>query len=252
MAGVDHVSHSQLQTWDKCPRQWEYRYVKKLSSKPSSELILGGAYHKALDTYFKHKIEKGEDMDVEDCLDAFIDEWRHRIKEAPVNWGYKNENSQLTLGLALVEEYIESTAPEVFPASSEETFVVKVSGVDFICIIDLQDINRVVIDHKTAGRPYQQRDVDKDLQASAAALVLNRGIVFQNHVAVKAKTPYIQIVKTMRVVADIEWFTNKVGLTVKLMNSGNAPPSVDSWVCSPLYCPYWDNCRSELTRKSFS
>lgn len=249
---LDHISHSQTQLWDRCARQWEYRYVKLIPSRPSGELVLGGSYHHALDTNFSQKVKSYEDLPVEDCLDAFAGEWSRRIKdEGPVNWGKKEANEQMSIGLGLVEEYMNSTAPEVQPLFSERTFHSEVAGVNFTYIMDLQDENKIVVDHKTAGRAFQQRDVDKDLQASAGAFVLERSIVYHNHIAVKTTVPYIQIMKTIRVAADIEWWVTKVSLTIKQMMSGVAPPSIDSWLCSPLYCPYWDLCRGELTRRTF-
>jgi len=252
MIELDHVSHSQLQLWDRCARHWEYRYVKQIPSRPSGELVLGGAYHHALDVNFSQKVDSSEDLPIEDCLDAFSDEWGIRIRdEEQINWGEKNPNDQMTKGLELVEEYMSSTAPEVQPLFSERTFHSEIAGVNFIYIMDLQDENKIVIDHKTAGRAFQQRDVDKDLQASAGAFVLGRSIVYHNHIAVKTVVPYIQIKKTIRVAADIEWWVNKVTLNIEQMMSGIAPPSIDSWLCNPLYCPYWDLCRGELTRKTF-
>jgi len=252
MVELNHISHSQIQLWDRCPRQWEYRYMKLIPSIPSGELVLGGAYHAALDFNFKQKIDSREDLSTEECLDMFAKEWGKRVRrEESVNWGKKDPDRLMLVGLALVEEYIDSTAPTVQPLFSERTFRTEVAGIDFIYIMDLQDENKIVIDHKTAGRPYIQLDVDKDLQASAAAFVLGRSIVFHNHVAVKVKIPYIQIVKTIRVAADIEWWIKKVSLTVEHMMSGIAPPNIDSWLCNPLYCSCWDMCRGELTRRTF-
>lgn len=249
---LDHISHSQLQLWDRCSRQWEYRYVKKYPSYPSSDLILGGAYHKALDVNYSQKITSFEDLPVEDCLDAFADEWKARIRSSErVIWGKKDANTQIGIGLGLVEEYMASRAYQIQPMYSERTFHTEVAGVDFTYVMDLQDENKIVIDHKTAGRAYQQRDINKDLQASAGAFVLDSQIVYHNHVAVKSRIPYIQVIKTIRLREDIDWWVAKVTLNIEQMRSGIAPPSIESWLCNPLYCPYWDDCRGELTRSTY-
>jgi hypothetical protein len=106
-----------------------------------------------------------------------------------------------------------------------------------------------VIDHKTSSKKYTQDDVDKDIQASAEAFVLDKAIVFQNHVAIKPINK-IQIVKSYRLKEDIDWWLAMTKGIIKQMNSGIAPPRAmkGDYLCSSKYCPYWDKCRVGLAR----
>ena len=249
---LDHVSHSQISMWLRCPQQWEYRYVRGLKAPPSSALILGGAYHSALEVNFKQKINSGEDLPVDSCLDAFSDSWNYRLKETEtILWENKDQNMIKDQGINLVREYQITTSSSVQPVKVEETYIKEVAGVKFLCIVDLVNVQEEVIDHKTSARAYTQEDVDKSLQANAEAFALGRGIAFQNHVAIKTKVPRIQIVKSYRTSADIDWWYLMVARILIHMKSGIAPPNPTQWSCSGKWCGYHNLCRKGLARSIF-
>lgn len=249
---LDHVSHSQIGMWLRCPKQWEYRYVQGLKVPPSGALIEGRCYHETLERNFKQKIVTREDMPLDDCLDAFSLAWdASLLEEEFIDWERGDPGRVKDEGIGLVKEYRLTTSPSVLPLKVEETHVSEVAGVKFVCIVDLEDVSLAVIDHKTSARKYIQDDVDKDIQASAAAFVLNRGIVFYNHVAVKTKTPQIQIVKTYRTRSDIDWWATMAAQVVAQMRTGIAPPRPTGWWCSERFCGYYEQCRGECARSYF-
>lgn len=252
---LDHVSHSQINMWLRCPRQWQYRYVDGLKIPPSGALIVGSAYHSALEGNFQQKITTQTDLPLADCLDLFSDAWEDRLlEEELVIWEKLGPGECKDQGADLVKEYIVSTSPSVQPIQVERTYTSDVAGVKFVCRVDLEDVHRAVIDHKTAARPYSQDDVDGDIQASAEAYALGRPIVFYNHIALKLRAPRIQVVKSYRRRVDIDWWLDMATGVVRQMESGVAPPrSIDAfgkkgfW-CSERFCGYYERCRGELTR----
>lgn len=249
---LDHVSHSQIEMYLRCPRQWEYRYVHGLKIPPSGALIEGGCYHEALERNFKQKIYTQEDLPLEECLDTFSVVWDARLLgEEFIDWEDQDPGRIKDEGISLVEKYMMTTSPSVQPAKVEEPYVSEIAGVKFICVVDLEEVSLAVVDHKTSGRKYTQADVDKTLQASAAAFVLNRGIVFYNHIALKTRTPTIQIVKTYRTHSDISWYVDMVVGIIAQMKTGLAPPrpvdafGKDGWWCNERFCGYYSRCRGE-------
>lgn len=255
---LDHVSHSQIEMWLRCPKQWEYRYVYGLKVPPSGALIEGGCYHETLERNFKIKIHTQEDLPLEECLDTFSVVWDARLLEGEyINWEGRNPGNIKDEGIGLVREYISTISPSVQPVKVEEPYVSEVAGVKFVCVIDLEEVSLAVIDHKTSARVYTQADVDKNLQATAAAFVLGRGIVFYNHIALKTRVPQIQVVKTYRTRADIEWWATMAAQIVQQMKAGMAPPrSVDAfgkdgWWCSERFCGFYERCRGECMRSYF-
>lgn len=258
MAILDHVSHSQLGMWQRCPRQWQYRYVEGLKIAPSGALIEGGCYHETLEKNFKAKIHTQEDLPLKDCLDIFSTVWDARLLgEEFIDWEELDPGTIKDEGIGLVEKYMLTTSPSVQPVKVEEAYVSEVAGVKFVCIIDLEEVSLAVIDHKTSTKKYTQADVDKSLQATAAAFVLGRGIVFYNHVALKTRVPTIQVVKSYRTHADIDWWVNMAAQVVQQMKTGIGPPRPvdafgrDGWWCSPKWCGYYERCRGECTRSYF-
>lgn len=251
---LNHVSHSQLNLWNKCPRQWEYAYVRGLHRPSSAPLLIGSAYHETLEENFRKKMILGHDLDFDICYDFFSTVWDVNLRKAwLVNWGKTNAGAAKDVGLSLVATYLEDVAPLVVPKQVEQTLNSNVGGVNFVLRLDLIDSNNVIVDHKTASslRFYSQDDVDKDMQASATAFALNKPIVFHFHVAVKSKVPYIHVAKTYRTQADIDWWYNKAVAIIEHMKSGYAPPREDGWWCSPDYCGFHDICRKDLARSIF-
>jgi len=233
----------------RCSKQWFYRYVEGLKVPPSGALIEGRAYHETLEENFKQKITSKEDLPVDDCLDIFSTAWDSiLLEEETIEWEGKKPGSLKDQGTGLVGEYISSTSSIVQPVRVEETAISEVAGVKFVLRFDLEDENKALIDHKTSARRYNQEDVDKDLQASATAFALNRPIIYYNHVAVKKKSPVIQIVRTHRLRSDIDWWAEMAASVVTQMKSGIAPPRPTGWWCSPRFCGFYDLCRGDLAR----
>lgn len=245
----DHVSHSQINMWQRCPRQWYYRYVRGLRLPPSGPLILGGSYHTALEVNFKQKVISQADLPINDCLDAFSASWDGRVAGAEdIDWQERKPGELKDMGVALVGTYRTKISPTVQPALVEQPFISEIAGVKFVLIMDLQDTNEIVIDHKTAGKSYTQDDVDRDIQASAVSHVLGRPITFQNHIALKLKVPRIQILETTRGPEDTQWWLNMAEMIVEQMKTGIAPPRPTGWWCSEKWCGYHKICKTELSK----
>ncbi len=246
---LDHISHSQLALWQGCPRQWQYVYVDKLPRGTSAALILGNCYHATLEEYFKMKLLLGQDPDIDILLDFFSTQWNKMFFSAwDIDFGKSSRGEQKDLGIALLSKYMEEIAPTIIPAQVELEMECVVHGVTFVLRCDLITTGNIVIDHKTSAKHYTQAQVDADSQASATAYALHRPIVFQNHVAVKTKIPDIQIMRTYRTHADINWWYRKASAMVVHMQSGYAPPNEDYMYCSPKLCKFFDICKKDLAR----
>lgn len=226
--------------------------MKGIKIPPSGALVEGRCYHKSLQVNFEQKVSTLQDLPLDDCLDAFSTEWREAISEyGEVNWEGSRPEDIKNEGCSLVRAYMTSVAPAVQPSLVEEWYVLDVAGVTFVMRIDLIDAEGTVIDHKTSSRAYSQAEVDRDMQASAAAFSLSRPIIFEYHVAIKYTEPKIRPVRTVRTREDIEWWLDAVTGIITQMKTGVAPPRSNGWHCSPEYCGYWSMCRGSLTRSYF-
>lgn len=248
---INHVSHSQINMWQRCPKQWEFRYVRGLKEPPSAALFEGSCYHRTLEFYFNQKMKTGRDLPLDDCLDLFATVWDDKLQlDENIDWGGKKPSVIKDEGVGLVGAYRSEVSYKVVPVMVEHYFTTQVAGVEFVLIMDLLDENDVAIDHKTSSRIYTQDKVDRDLQASATAFALGRPIEFHNHVAVKGKFPHIQIIKTYRALEDIDWWKLMTAKIILQMKSGIAPPRPTDWWCAPRWCGYYDRCRGNLMRRA--
>ncbi len=248
MLSIDHLSHSQIVSWLMCPRQWYYRKVEKIPEPLAPNLMLGSAYHSALEANFKYKMKSKDDLPISQCLDVYESAWEEQVKSRDINWGRSTPGDVRNLGSRLVTAYITTVAPTIQPKMVEQWMETEIAGVKFVIRMDLIDDQDRVIDHKTAAKAYTQNDVDKDLQASASAFVLGKSIIFYNHVAVKTANPYIQIIKTARLPGDVEWWKDMVTSIIEHMKTGYAPPRPDGWWCNEMYCSFYSRCRGGCTR----
>jgi len=249
---LGHVSHSQIEMFLRCPRQWEHRYIEGRIIPPGGALVFGGSYHTALEYNFQHKIQTSDDMPVDDCVDCFVDAWNHAVgqweeRSLPVVWGDDNPNALMKTGIALVQKYRTEIAPSVIPARVEHRYSLKVAGTLFVGATDVELEGEVdVIDHKTASKSSNQADLDNALQPSAHAFALGRELVYEHHIAVKTSKPHIQILRTKRTHGDIVWWLDLATLVIAQMRTGLYPPNPNGWHCSPKWCGYWDLCKGGI------
>jgi len=240
---LNHVSHSQIELFNSCPRKWEYDYVKGIKSPQNPALFLGDCYHRVLEKNFRYKMSSGEDIDIDIIGDIFETQWNEMREKSDIDWMGESPIRLRDIGITLICEYINEVAYTITPAFVEKEVKSMIGDVPFVAKIDLIDDCGRVIDHKTSGKAYSQKDINEDMQPSAYAYALGREINYSNHVAIKKGTPRIQIVNTYRDRADIEWWYNRAYCTVQQMKSGYYPARTDSWKCSVDYCFHYNDCR---------
>jgi len=258
MAGtVDHISPSQVGMWRRCPKQWMFRYVDKIFSPPGVALLLGSAYHTALETNFLQKIQSGQDLPLKDTLDAFSDGWdTYRLGRAKneegdyvefdrVEWGDDDSGKVKDTGLHMVKTYMEEIAPSVRPVTVEQQLNVQVGNLMVEQRADLLTDEYVLVDHKTAARKMVQSDADRELQPISYMLGMRRVVPFQFHVAVKIKKPYVDVVNVRKTTDDMSWYIRILLETRRAMESGIFPPNDSGWWCSEKYCGYWKMCKGK-------
>lgn len=250
---LDHVSHSQLNLWERCPRQWQAKYVRGIWTPSSDALIVGSCYHSVLEENFKFKIETGEELDLDIAYDVLDTAWnKYLAKNSDIRWLQNTQGNAKDLTFALAAKYIEEISPTVDPLQVEKWYETFIGDTKFVLRMDLMLKSGAVVDHKTSGRAYTESAVHRDPQATASAFVLDRPIVFYNHVAIKTKTPRIQVIKSMRNNADIAWWYTKAEAIIEHMKSGYAPPRDDGWWCNPRYCGIYNDCMKDLARTIYT
>jgi len=167
-----HLSLSQIEMYRRCPKQWEFRYVKGIKSPPTSSLILGISVHASIAHNYKTKYRTKKLANRNEIMDAFSYEYdnadidglsyEERLK-------YKQDKD---IGYKLTERHYCDLSPTVMPVTlPEQKFEISLPGVKrkIIGFVDVQgNINGskkpFVIDNKTGARRYNQWEVDINTQ----------------------------------------------------------------------------------------
>lgn len=210
-----HISISQVKTYLRCPKQYEFSYVQKIKSKPSFALDFGSAVHKGIEHNYKQKLVSGKDCDVNEMVTVYVDEIAERKKVARDTYtkkelkdsGYDTDSrDDEPLGIGLLKQYHREVAPTVKPIHVEQPFELKFIEPElrpFYGIIDLIDDEKKVRDAKTSASKFTQDEVDLDIQLTGYAYAYKQitgenAAGLQNDVLVKSKTPQIQMISTTR------------------------------------------------------
>jgi putative RecB family exonuclease len=243
-------SHSQYEAFKACGRAYEFKYVKNLRTPPSPAMARGTAIHAGVETALIAKKE-GRESSL-DAMLALVSDSFDKAKEDITEWGDEDPGKLKDTAVSLYRVFHAAALPKMNPIEIEEPFVVKVGSVTVRGIIDLVDHEKenpgdpgkiVVADLKTSAAKWSQNEVDKDTQLSLYTAVKGQ-INARIDNLVSTKTPAYHRLSTVRGPADHRNLTEDYEQTVDLIKKGVFPmTSMDSWKCTPKWCPYWGNCR---------
>src|SRR5690606_17943607 len=163
------LSVSQVRTYLRCPRQYEYIYINKMRPPVTSSLLLGRSFHKAIEMANRVKLEDGEIMAVEDVKDTFSDAWES--EKAQVEWEDGEDQGQLKdSGLAMTSHYYQEVGQKLRPKLIEQGTTVDIDGVPVKVVIDLVERDGKIRDFKTAKRVTAKDEADRSIQLSTYAM----------------------------------------------------------------------------------
>jgi hypothetical protein len=244
---------SEIQTFLKCGKQWEFRYVMGIKTPPKAALTVGSSVDAAVTRNLIEKVKSGADLPTQDVLDAYSTDFDLRAKETA--WGEDSEGAQKDMGASLVKLHHEQIAPSIAPASVQESFVIETdAGYDLGGTIDLTETSGVVADTKTSKLKYAENAIERALQPAMydfayEALHGKRAEGFRFDVLIKpTKTlpPKIQRVVGKVTDADRSWLFETITQVDKAIKAGVAQPAADgAWWCSKDWCGYWSMCKGK-------
>lgn len=250
------LSYSQINTWDLCPRSYEYRYIKKIPIIKGGRMIAGSVYHRAV-CYALGSKANGFDVSEEEIYDVITNAWDAEVgssivKEGEdavleakkIDWGDDVPDKLKDRVIALTMLYLKDKLPLLQPLRVEKKHSIEISPeLSLMGYIDVEFSDGNIADHKFSKKRMNQNEVDNSMQASAYATILDRPLTCAFHQALDQKKLDIDIITTNRTIEDIEWYIKKVIQTSELIKTGIFPPNTTSWKCSPDYCDYYADCR---------
>ena len=238
MGEVLRLSPSSINMFLRCQYQWYLRHVKGLKVPPKAALVVGLAFHKGEEVNFTQKIDTGEDLPLDDVMDAYDTEFEQRAEEVE-EWE-EDKGKVKDEGYGLLKVYHTTLAPLVKPLLVEDWVEEELdSGIVLYGKRDVVTEDLAVIDLKTANRKPSSIGLDYQLQLELYAVQSDIRKAFI-HYAIKTKKPQTLVLehelpKEQRLLKVV----NSVAQAIKeALRTGNFIPNGlgHSWACQ--YCGY--------------
>ena len=243
---IEHISATQIGMYQRCPRQWAYRYVLKVKSPPDAAILCGSGMHHAAEVGMLEKSVTGENPKPDDAADAARDYVANEFAAGEVVLSQKDTRGGIVdKAVRLTRKWAEDAAPLVEPVGVEQSFDTEISGIKVIGRFDVVT-DSSIIDWKSSSRKPARAQIANSPQTEVYALVSGRAVNYiyvvdsvRNGPAVHEAPLTDDEVNTARAVATATVEDVSAG-----MASGVWPRNRNGWHCSPDRCGYYRRCMS--------
>jgi CRISPR/Cas system-associated exonuclease Cas4 (RecB family) len=242
---------SEIHTFLKCGKQWEFRYLRGIKTPPRAAATVGRVVDKAVTHNLIEKVRTGSDVSKQEVLDVFSTQFDAEAKET--EWGEDSPGEQKDVGAKLVAIHHEQVAPSIKPATVQEEFVIETdAGYDLGGTFDLTETDDTLGDTKTSNKAYTQDGVDDSIQATLydfayEAIRKRPAKHFRFDVLIKPTVknpPRVQQLITKPSQTRREDLFDTINQMHKAIQAGVALPAPEgSWWCSKNWCGYWHLCK---------
>lgn len=247
---TDYLSHTQINMYRRCPKQFEFRYVKGIKRAPTSALVLGSSVHRGIEHNYISKYKKKKAAPMDEVMDAYADLFDK--SKGGADFEGKKPSTVKDVGYQMVQAHYTNLAPTVQPISlPEQEFNIRMPGVTksikgFMDVRAITKAGKTIIDNKTAGRKKSDIEVVTDDQltmyAYAEKLITGeapKAVAFDIMINSSGKVSTQRSV-TRRGPARFKALEETVQQVESGMKAGIFPPTSNSMICS--WCGYKDLC----------
>ena len=272
-----YLSVSAINTYLKCPTQFEHRYIDRQRGPSSAAAMQGKCMHTVIEHAYRYKKTELEDPTQEFIQDTYTDAFMENIahRKELLRDEHETDDFLALQGNVVLETWRKLKLPKVNPVDIEVTYMQNVAGVPLVGVIDLVDhqdlgipatqgANRrydpfahKVVDTKTVKRTWNQDMADNSLQLSMYSIATGlpdlrvdclvkgnpKSII---NAGTRTKGPSIVELDTRRRAGQNQWAMQLVTQVARAIQAGSFPPcSPESWACSAKYCGFWGMCRGK-------
>lgn len=255
-------SPSQFGTYQRCPRQYYYRYIQDLILPPGISLIRGTAIHHGAEVVHKHTIKHGQPLSLEEAHQSVSDVFDKRKVEVE-DWEDSNPGQVKDRTLNNFRVYYVQAVPVIRPVAVEKTFAVKMGIVPVRGVIDLIDripgdysigddpeqpppMVEAVADLKTGSKIWSEQRIDHEPQLTFYSIVENTDRVRIDFLLDQKSGSRYEPKRSSRRAHDRKLLIEDLEEVVDNIKHGIFPRcDCTSWVCTPKYCGYYQRCRGE-------
>lgn len=253
---VREYHQSEIQTYLKCGKMWEFRYVHGIKSPPAAALTVGRSVDEAINHNLLQKIKSGVDVSESEVVDTCATVFEKEAIET--EWKPDEDpGAEKDSAIECVKVYHKEIAPNVQPASVQERFILHTdAGFNLGGTIDIVEKTDIVADNKTANKKYDDNAIFRAIQPAMydfafEALHGRPALGFRLDVMIKPTAKQgarIQQVKSTVTPSDRQWLFETIHAVDKAIRAGVALPAPDlpgAWWCSAKFCGYWHMCKGK-------
>lgn len=260
-AGLQHLSHTSVDLYLRCPEKWRRRYIDREYEPAGGYQVVGRAVHAAEAQSYHEMVETGEPHSTEQVVDEFVTQLANEQRdEAEIDWDGEDPGAMKDRGVSMVANYHKVIVPTMKPTLVENEFNIKlhpdhnwtIKGyIDVIASTDdgflakpsgPHDIKTVKKAHDYADSiqatlytyaTMEEDDEDKTFSVHELK-VLRDGPHADVREVTRDREAQLRHLKRIAMIArEIEW-------RVQTGEWQGAAPG--TWWCSQKYCGYWDTC----------
>ena len=168
-----HLSHSSYTRFLLCPEDWRRHYLHGERIAPSGAMFLGSRVDDALTIYYRHLLERGEALTLDQLTDAYRDHWSSssnpKSRTRGIHWDAElDEQAAFDIGL----DALELTFAELIPQLGRPVAVQRkleyalAPGLEWTvqCYLDLETLRDdgdgepvpAIVDYKVKSTPHSQ------------------------------------------------------------------------------------------------
>jgi len=250
MAQLEHLSYSSISTYLLCGEAWRRQYVAKEQTPVADSLVLGSAFHGAVEAYLRgapdlevafggawsQQLERGQNIAWEDGVpDTTLATGFRMVRAKPVKKLLDDIRANFDTEHGLIERRVELRVPGV--------------PVPIVGYIDVITRDGVPGDFKTAARMWAEGKANEEMQPLFYLAALNQeGIqvpdwTFRHYVVSKGKYPEAKTFEVKRKPSEVFGLFKIIQRSWEAIQAGVYLMQTDGWKCSPKYCSYWPKCR---------
>jgi hypothetical protein len=250
------MSPSQFDTYRKCPRLYEYRYIHKIISPPGVAMIKGTAVHKGAEVTHKNTIATGNLMSLAEATQAVSDSFDQKKTDIE-DWEDEKPDKIKDNAISAFRVYYTEAVPHIHPVKAEHTFAVKVGTVPFRGVIDLVDsvkedaivdgvqpMTEVVSDLKVTGTRWPEQRVRQSTQLTFYAYVEKTFRVRYDFILEQKSGIKYDMNRSIRTALDFKLLIEDVEAAADMIKKGIFPRcDGTNWWCTTKFCGYYERCR---------
>jgi len=147
------LSPTQINMFMRCQYQWYLRYVEGLKIPPKPDMVVGSAFHKAMEENFQNKVETQEDLPTDEVLDRYDEAFNEKLEEVEEKPEEKQLGQLKDSGYSITKEYRETKAPAVKPLEVETHIEAQISPE-----VKLHGYADIITEDLTVNRPENSQE----------------------------------------------------------------------------------------------